>query len=69
MHPPPFRLQHRLSDWPDCQLELRCCKGITLYPVRLMIEQRGDVSFGELLPRLQEMRTKACAGLSLRRAS
>jgi hypothetical protein len=53
MHPPPFRLAHRLSDWPECQLELHCCKGMTLYPVRLMIEQRGDVSFGELLPCLR----------------
>jgi hypothetical protein len=57
MHPPPFRPQHRLSDWPECQLELHCCRGMTLYPVRLMIEQRGDVSFGELLPRL---RCKKC---------
>jgi hypothetical protein len=57
MHPPPFRPQHHLSDWPDCQFELHCCRGMTLYPVRLMIEQRGDVSFAELLPRL---RCKKC---------
>jgi len=24
MHSPTFRLDHRLSDWPDCHLELRC---------------------------------------------
>jgi len=38
---------HRLSDWPQCQLELHCCRGTTLFPVRLLLEQRRDVSFGE----------------------
>jgi hypothetical protein len=28
--PPPFRLEHRLSDWPNCQLELQCCRGATV---------------------------------------
>jgi hypothetical protein len=57
MHPPPFLLAHRLSDWPECKLELHCCRGATALPVRLLVQQRGDVSFGELLPRL---RCKEC---------
>ena len=24
MHPPPFHPEHRLSDWPECRLEVRC---------------------------------------------
>ena len=27
MHPPPFHLGQRLSEWPDCRLELNCCRG------------------------------------------
>jgi hypothetical protein len=42
MHPPPFRLTHRLSDWPDCRLELHCCRGATVYPVRLLMTNSGD---------------------------
>jgi hypothetical protein len=34
MHPSAFRLAHRLSDWPNCQLELNCCWGTTVMPVR-----------------------------------
>ena len=37
MHPPAFRLNHHLSDWPDCCLELHCCRGATVYPVRLLM--------------------------------
>jgi hypothetical protein len=25
MHPPLFRVQQRLSDWPDCVIDLQCC--------------------------------------------
>jgi hypothetical protein len=53
MHPPAFRLQHHLSDWPGCLLELNCCRGMTVMPVRLLMQQWGDVSFAELLPRLR----------------
>jgi hypothetical protein len=59
MHPPPFRLQHRLFDWPECKLELHCCRGTTVVPVRLLAQQRGDVSFGEILPPL---RCQKCKG-------
>src|SRR3954463_3499560 len=32
MHPPPFNPNHRLSDWPDCVLELRCRCGRSSTP-------------------------------------
>jgi len=53
MHPPPFRLAHRLSDWPDCRLELHCCQGATIFPLRLLAADRGDRTFAEILPRLR----------------
>ena len=59
MHPPPFRPEHRLSDWPDCSLELCCCKGTTVYPVRLLASQHGNPTFEQLLVRL---RCKRCRG-------
>jgi hypothetical protein len=57
VHPPPFRLAQRLSDWPACSLELQCCKGVTIYPLRLMIRQRGDETFAKVLSKL---RCKQC---------
>jgi hypothetical protein len=33
VHPPRFRRDQRLSDWPDCGLELHCCKGVVINPV------------------------------------
>jgi hypothetical protein len=70
MHPPPFRLAHHLSDWPDCNLELHCCQGTTILPLRLLATKRGDRSFAEILPRaaVQALQPPARAGLSLRRA-
>lgn len=59
MHPPPFLLQHRLMDWPECFLELHCCKGTTVYPVRLLAERRGNPTFAETLARL---RCSTCGG-------
>jgi hypothetical protein len=53
MHPPPFRLEHRLSDWPDCRQELNCCRGLAVLPVRMLIRDRGDRTFAEILPRLR----------------
>ena len=56
MHPPMFRLQQRLSDWPDCHLELRCegCRGrVTVPSVKLLLGQLGDVTFDDLVPRLR----------------
>jgi hypothetical protein len=51
--PAPFRLDQRLLDWPDCRLELQCCKGTVLAPVRLLATQHGNVTFGHLLSRLR----------------
>jgi hypothetical protein len=69
MHPSPFHMGHRLSDWPDCRLELHCCRGATIYPVRLLAKDRGDRTFAEILPRLRCRRCKGtpapvylCAG-------
>ena len=59
MHPPPFRLTHRLADWPDCRLELHCCRGATVYPVRLLMTGYPGLTFGQLLARL---RCKRCRG-------
>ena len=53
MHPPPFLLTHHLSDWPDCQLELKCCKGVSLYPTKLLIQKHGDLAFQTVLKRLK----------------
>jgi hypothetical protein len=57
MHPPPFRLAHHLSDWPDCSLELHCCQGTKNLPLRLLATNHGDRSFAEILPPL---RCKRC---------
>jgi hypothetical protein len=60
MHPPPFNPNHRLSDWPDCILELRCRCGRSSAPaVRLLRERLGDPTFAALLPRLR------CSGCGL----
>jgi hypothetical protein len=62
MHPPLFRKTHRLSDWPDCVIELHClqCRGGSVgYPVRLLMKRNGDMTFENLLRRL---RCKRCRG-------
>ena len=53
MHPPPFRPDHRLSDWLDCSLELCRCKDTTVYPVRLLVAQHGNRTFEQVLSRLR----------------
>ncbi len=53
MHPPPFLMSHRLLDWPDCHLEVHCCKGVTVWPVRLLHEKHGNHTFESLLKRLR----------------
>jgi len=53
MHPPRFLPDHhRLLDWPDCFLEITCCKGTSLWPVRLLAK-RGNPTFRETLARLR----------------
>jgi hypothetical protein len=53
MHPPQFAIHHKLSDWPDCQLELQCCKGTTIVPVRMLANSHADRTFAEVLSRLR----------------
>ena len=53
MHPPPFRLGQRLSDWPACRLELHCCRGQSVIPVRLFIRDHGDRTFAQVLAKLR----------------
>ena len=53
MHPIPFGLDHHLSDWLECSLELNCCIGGLVFPVRLMRGQLGDLTFAEVLRRLR----------------
>jgi hypothetical protein len=59
MHPPPFRLDHHLSDWPECRLELQCCKGTMIFPVRLLAQRHGNRTFAGVLARL---RCDRCGG-------
>jgi hypothetical protein len=63
-----FRIQHRLSDWPHCVVELQCCGGSAGLPVQLLIRRRGDITFEALLKRLRCKR-EHCAGVSGRGAS
>ena len=55
MHPPIFRTQQRLSDWPECFLHLHCpaCRKPVIYPVAMLRAECGDVTFEALLPRLK----------------
>ena len=61
MHPPAFHLDHTLSDWPDCTLELRCpCSPrVTLMPMRLLADRHGDRAFRAVLAAL---RCSTCKG-------
>jgi len=57
MHPPRFRIQHSLPEWPACVVELHCCGGSVGLPVRLLMQRKGDITFETLLKRL---RCKRC---------
>ena len=61
MHPPAFHLDHALSDWPECCLEVRCpCSpSMSLLPVRMLVEQRGNRPFRAVLDAL---RCSKCRG-------
>lgn len=54
MHPPLFHPAQRLSDWPDCVLELRCpCSArVVMRPVRMLLD-RGDRTFSTVLAALR----------------
>ena|GEM_PF-5905041 len=47
MHPARFRLADRLLDRPECRLEITCCRGRVLYPMRLLALRKGNVTFEE----------------------
>jgi hypothetical protein len=53
MHPPQFRPTHKLSDWPECVIELQCGGGSVGYPVGLLIKRKGDMTFENLVKRLR----------------
>lgn len=42
-----------MSDWPECSLEISCCKGTSIYPVKLLVAKRGDLQFHQVLARLK----------------
>jgi hypothetical protein len=55
MHPPAFRTDQKLSDWPECHLELQCatCSGRSaIYPMKLFIKLHGNAKFSDLLQKL-----------------
>jgi len=54
MHPPAFHVAQRLSDWPDCALELRCpcSEHVVMRPVQMLLEC-GDQTFGTVLAALR----------------
>jgi hypothetical protein len=59
VHPPRFNLTQHLSDWPECGLEVHCCKGMVVYPVRLIAARYGDRTFGVVIGKL---RCSRCGG-------
>jgi len=61
MHPPAYHPDHRLSDWPECSLEVHCpcSERVTLLPIRHLIEQRGDRTISAVLASL---RCSSCNG-------
>lgn len=60
MHPPAFHPSHRLSEWPECRIEVRCpCSPrVTLLPVRMLLD-RGDRPFAAVV---KALRCSACKG-------
>lgn len=47
-----------LSRFADCWMEMRCgCRRSAVYPVKLLIERRGDIQMRQLVRR---MRCKQC---------
>ena len=61
MHPPEFRLDHAIQDWPECWLEVACpCSPrVTMLPIRLLRLEHGNRTFRSVLGAL---RCKSCRG-------
>lgn len=54
VHPPDFSVHHKLSDWPECRLDLRCpTSGRSVDLPVCMLLQRGDRLFSEVIRRLR----------------
>jgi hypothetical protein len=51
-HPPRFSFDQQFFDWPECALELACCKGVTLMSLRRLFLKQGDCTFTDLLRKL-----------------
>ena len=75
LHPPTFRVSHRLLDWPNCRLEMRCgsCRNVVLSPTKLIAERHGNRMFSDVLGRIKCQRCGSppesvflCAGLRTR---
>ena len=47
-----FRIQQRLSDWPECSLELHrpACGRMSVPAVKLLAQRCNNVTFAELVP-------------------
>ncbi len=60
MHPPDFSIDHQLSDWPECRLEVTCpCSGrVVVIPVSYLL-RRGDRTFRSVVAGL---RCSRCGG-------
>jgi hypothetical protein len=56
---PAYRHSHYLSDWPNRGVEVICCKGTTMIPVKMLLRDHGDRTFQDLLARL---RCSRCRG-------
>ena len=56
-----FRIHQRLSDWPECSLELHfsACGRMSVPAVKLLAQRCNNVTFAELVPRLRCQHCKA----------
>jgi phage FluMu protein Com len=64
LRPPPFRLNHRLSDWAECWLEMKCpkCNGRqSISPIKLIIAKHGERTFLDLI---RKLRCSVCGELA-----
>jgi hypothetical protein len=52
-------LSARVSELVPCWLELRCCKGTTYVPLKMLAQGRCDPELQDVLPRL---RCRKCGG-------
>ncbi len=59
---PHYDNRQKLSEWLDFYLEMGCakCNGRSVvFPMKLLIEQHGNTTFGELL---RKLKCKECGG-------